>query len=235
MLGCRFAHSFKIVCVPHPIVPFRAPPQPVQVLRSGRGGEINVPYIRCLSGWVPVDYELWALAEDGVCEVHPYTRVELLSNFREDTSHTHFFNARQFQIPFLGCRAVNESVEFLDVARTNQHVRSCVASWNKNIFVHSWGLYPSIIPPNFSTITRRAYNLPVTFHGLVLRSNHGRLRLKSIESRRIRVEELLVRIRQYIRDEVRANVRVPVNNVLVDALSDDSDSDDGWLMRFDSN
>ena len=61
-----------------------------------------------------------------------------------------------------------------------------------------------MIPPNVPTITRRAYNLPVTFHGLVLRSNHERLRLKRIESRRIRVEELLNRIRQDIRDKVRA-------------------------------
>ena len=105
-----------------PIIPFRAPPQPVQVLCSGRGGEIDVPYIRCLDGRVPEAYELWALSEDGVYEVHLYARVELLSDFREDNFHTHFFNARRFQIPFLGRRAVNESVKFLDVSRTTQHV-----------------------------------------------------------------------------------------------------------------
>ena len=88
-----------------------------------------------------------------------------------------------------------------------------------------------MIPPDVSTITRRAYNLPVTFHGLVLRSNHERLRLKRIESRRIRVEELLAIICQDIRDVVGANVCVPVNNTLGDALSDDPDSDDGWLKR----
>ena len=100
---------------------------------------MDVPYIRCLDGWVPKAYELWALDEDGVCEVHPYARVELLSDFTEDTFHTHFFNAQQFQIPLLGRRAVNESFEFLDVARTTQHVRRRVDSWTKNIFVHSLG------------------------------------------------------------------------------------------------
>ena len=130
---------------------------------------------------------------------------------------------------------MNESVEFLGVVRTNQHIRSRVASWTPNLFVHSWGSYPTTIPPNFSIITRRAYNLPVTFHGLVLRSNNERLRLKRIESRRIRVEELLDRIRQDIRDKVRANICVPVRNELGDALSGYSNSGDGWLERSDSD
>ena len=59
--------------------------------------------------------------------------------------------------------------------------------------------------------------------------------MKRIESRRIRVEELLARICQDICDKVRANVRFPVRNELGDALSDDSDSDDGWLERSDSD
>ena len=70
--------------LPQPIHRVLAHPQPVQVLRSGRGGEINVPYIRCLGGWVSEAYELWDLAEDGFCEVHLYARVKLWSEFRED-------------------------------------------------------------------------------------------------------------------------------------------------------
>ena len=120
-----------------PITPLHAPPQPFQVLRSGRGGEIEVAYIRCLAGRVPEANELWDIAEDGVCEVRPYTRVRLLSEFREDNFHTHLFNSRRFQIPFLGRRAVNKSVEFLHVVRKTQHVQSHVASWTPNIFVHS--------------------------------------------------------------------------------------------------
>ena len=88
-----------------------------------------------------------------------------------------------------------------------------------------------MIPPNVSTITLRAYSLPVNFHVLVLRSNHECLRLKRVESRRIRVEEFPARICQEIRDEVRANVRVPVCNELGAELSNDSNSDDGWIER----
>ena len=130
---------------------------------------------------------------------------------------------------------MNESVKFLNVFRTTDHVRSRVAYWTSNLFVLSCGPYPTMIPPNVSTITQLAYNLPVTFHGLVLRSNHKRLRLKRIESRRIRVEELLARIRQDICDEVSANFHVPVCNELGAALSNDSDSDDVWLKRSDSD
>ena len=135
----------------------------------------------------------------------------------------------------LGRRAVNESVEFIDVVRTTQHVRSRV-NYTPNIFVHSWGINPTdMLPPNFSTITQRAYNLPITFYGLVLKSNHERLRLKCIELKRIPVEEYLAIISQDIRNEVAANFRAPVNNALGDALSDDPDSDDGWLDRYDYN
>ena len=128
---------------------------------------------------------------------------------------------------------MDESVKFLNVIHTTQHDQSRV-DYTPNIFVHSWGVNPTdMLPPNGSSITRRAYNLPVNFHGLMLRSNHERLILKRIELKRIRVEEYLSRIRQDISDEVAANVRAPVNNALGDALSDDSDSDDGWLNRYE--
>ena len=219
--------------IPKPIILFRAPLQPVQVLCSGRGGKIDVPYIRCLDGRVPEAYELWDIAEDEFCEVHPYNRVRLLYEFREDTFHTHFFNLQRFQIPFLCRRAVNDSVKFLDVVYTTQHVQIRV-DYTPNIFIQSWGVNRiNMSPPNVSTITRCAYNLPVTLHGLVLRSNHKILILKRIEFKRIRVEEYLARIRQEISDKVASNVSAPVNNVLGDALSDDSNSDDVWLDRYD--
>ena len=121
-VSCRFAHSFKIMRIPQPIIPFYAFPQPVTVIRSGGGDEVEVPYIRCLNGRVTKAFELWALAEDGVREVHPYARVRILSEFREDNFHTHFLNLRRFKIPFLGRRAVKNSVEFLDIVPTIQHV-----------------------------------------------------------------------------------------------------------------
>ena len=233
-LSCRFARSFKIMRIPQPIIPFRAPPQPVTVLRSGSADVIDVLYIRCLNGRVPECYELWDFAEDGVREFHPYARVKLLSEFRGDTVHTHFFIWQGFQIPFSVRRSLNESVEFLNLVRTTQHVRSRVA-FSPNIFVHPWVVNPAdMITPNVSTIARRAYDPIVSFRGFVLRSNHERLRLKRIELKCIRVEEYLARICQDIRDEVAANLCAPVNNALGDALSNYSDSDDGYLDRYDS-
>ena len=44
--------------IPQPVISLRVPLQPVQALRSGRGGEIDVPYIRCLDGRVPKSNEL---------------------------------------------------------------------------------------------------------------------------------------------------------------------------------
>ena len=83
-----------------PIIPVRAPPQLIRVLRSVSADVTEVPYIHCLNGRVPEAFELWALADNGVCEVHLYARFKLLFEFMEDTFRTFFFNARRFQIPF---------------------------------------------------------------------------------------------------------------------------------------
>ena len=72
---CPFAYSFKIMRIPQPIIPVRAPLQPVTVLQSGSANVIEVPYIHCLHGQVPKAFELRDLAEDRVRKVHPYTRV----------------------------------------------------------------------------------------------------------------------------------------------------------------
>ena len=105
---------------------------------------------------MPKAFELWALADDRVSEVHLSARFKLLDDFREDNFHTHFFNARRFQIPFLGHRSVNMSVEFLDAASATDQVGSRVATWTENIFVHSRGPYPTIIIHTVSTIKQHA-------------------------------------------------------------------------------
>ena len=234
-VSCRFAHSFKIIRIPQHIIPVRAPPQPVTILRSGSTDMLEFPYILCLNGWVPEAFELWALTDDRVSDVHPCARVNICSEFREDTFQTFFFIARRFQIPFLGRRALNASVEFLDVVRVTEHVGSRV-DYTPNIFVHSWGVNPTdTITANVYTITWHAYDPICYFHGFVLQSNYERLRLKRIELKRIRFEDLLARIHQDVRDDVAANVCSPVNNALGDALSNDSDSDDGWLDIYDSD
>ena len=63
--------------IPQLIIPVRAPPQPVTVLRSGSADLLKVSCTRCLNGQVPEAFEVWDLAEDGVNEVYPYARVKL--------------------------------------------------------------------------------------------------------------------------------------------------------------
>ena len=110
----------------------------------------------------------------------------------------------------MGRRAVNESVEFIGVGRTTQHVGSRV-NYTPNIFVHSLGINPTdMLPLNVSTITWHAYDTIVTFHVFFLRSNHERLILKRIELKRICVKEYLARICQDVSDKVAANVHAPL-------------------------
>ena len=161
-VSCRFAHSFKFMRMPQPTIPICDPLQLVAVIWSVSADAIEVLYIRCHNGRVPEVFELWALADDKVCEVQPYAIFMIFSDFREDTFQTFFFNAQQFQITFLGRTALNASVEFLDVVSVTQHVGSRV-DYTPNIFIHSWGFNPTdTIPANVSTITWRAYD-PIFF------------------------------------------------------------------------
>ena len=126
------------------------------------------------------------------------------------------------------------SVEFLDVVRVSHHVGSRV-DYTPNIFVHSWGINPTdTILPNVSTITRHAHDPIHTFHGFVLQSNHKRLRLKRVELKHIRFKELLARIRGDVRDDVVNNACSTANHALGDALSNDSNYDNGWINTYHS-
>ena len=127
------------------------------------------------------------------------------------------------------------SIKFLDVVRVTQHVGSCV-DYTPHIFIHSWGVnLTDTIPPNLSTFTSRAYDPISNFHGFVLRSNHERLSLKRIDLKHIRFEELLARIKGDVHEDVLHNACYPANHALGDALSIDSESNEGWIDIYDSN
>ena len=194
-------------------------PRPAQALRSGRGGKIEIAYIRCLHSMEPEDFERWAFAEDRIREVHPFARVQISDNFTLDTFHSHFFNAQQIQIPFLGPKSVNGIFLWLDVLRPSSQAGSRVATWTENTFVYSWGTYPTVIPPNVYTIRQRAIdNVTVNPHTLACWANHERLRRIHAEWRQAVERELHVRILQEICDG-----------------SDVSSNDDGWLEESDSD
>ena len=77
-----------------------------QSIRSGRGDEIDIAYIRCINGRVPEAFELWFFTDDRICGVHPFARVQIRDNCTEDIFYTIFFNALQVRVPFLGRRSV---------------------------------------------------------------------------------------------------------------------------------
>ena len=83
------------------------------------------------------------------------------------------------------------------------------------------GPYSTMIPHSVSTITGRAYNVPVIPHDLLLQANYERLKLKRVEWRRNRHRKLLARICQDMRDKVCATLS--------------NDADVGWLERSDSD
>ena len=129
------AYSSNIMRMRHPIVPGRAPLDPVRVLYSGSDDTIKqVPYILCINGRVPEMYELWNLDAQGVCEVHLFARVRLFNDFREGTFKTFFFNSQRCCIPFVGRRSLKNSVEFLRFFHVN--VDSEVVIFTPNIFIH---------------------------------------------------------------------------------------------------
>ena len=74
------------------------------------------------------------------------------------------------------------SVEWINVPRAAQQFGSRVVTWTENMFVYSWGPYPTMIPYTVSTIKRRAYDVLVNPHALACRANHERLRLISCAS-----------------------------------------------------
>ena len=74
-------------------------------------------YICCIEGWEPKVFELQDFAENKISKIHPHTRVQISEDFVGETFYSHFFNAREIRIPFLGCRYVNRSVQWLDVTR----------------------------------------------------------------------------------------------------------------------
>ena len=142
--------------------------------------------------------------------------VQIRDDFTEDTFYSHFFNARQIQIPFLGRIAVNGSVRWLDVTRTFGGTGTHITTWTENTFVYSRGPYPTVIP-NRPIRHCAIENVPVNPYTLACRANQERLRRIRVEQIQAIERELHARIIQDSRDE------------------SDASSYDGWLKESNSN
>ena len=132
-------------------------PDPVLVSYTGSDAAApSVSYIVCLNGWVPERYEVWRLNRDGVREVHPTAWVKLFTLFDENTSRRTFYDSWRFRVPFIGCNGLNGSVEFIYYSDVTSYSSSHIVS-TQNIFIHSWRQNPTMIGPNCSNYTWRAY------------------------------------------------------------------------------
>ena len=129
--------------ITQPSIPEVIPPCPVQALRSGRGGKIEVAYIHCIDVREPEAFEIWAFAEDRIRKVFLYAWSQISDDFIEDTFYSHLFNAREIRNPFLGRRAVNGSFRWINVPRSFGENGSLTAAWTENTFFNSWGTNPT--------------------------------------------------------------------------------------------
>ena len=132
-------------------------PDPVLVFYAGSDAAApSVSYIVCINGRVPERYEVWCLNGHGFREVHLTDRVKLFTLFDENTFRSTFYDSQRCRVTFIGCKGLNGSVEFIRYSDVTLDIASDIIS-NQNIFVHSWGKYPTMIGPTCSNYTCRAY------------------------------------------------------------------------------
>ena len=128
----------------------RGPPDSILVCYPGSDAVTSsIAYIVCLHGRVPEKYKLWSLNAQGIREVRMFARIRLFDNFTEDNFRTTFYNSRRCCIPFIGQRLLSGSVHFIRFADVTSDSTSNIIS-TRNIFVHTWGNYPTLIGPTCS-------------------------------------------------------------------------------------
>ena len=136
--------------------------------------------------------------------VHPTGRVKLFDLFAEDNFRSTFFNSRRCRVLFIGRRSVNGSIKFIRFADVIADSTQDIIS-TRNIFVHPWGKYPTLIGPSCSKYSCRAY-IPITYQKVLnQRCEHERLRLLWVERKIIVFERNLARVCDHMSDAVAMN------------------------------
>ena len=77
------------------------------------------------------------------------TQAKLFTLFDENTFRSTFYDSRRFRVPFIGRKGLNGSVEFIRYSDVTSDSASDIIS-TQNIFIHSWGKYPTMIWPTCS-------------------------------------------------------------------------------------
>ena len=190
-------------------------PDPVPVSYAGSDAAApSVSYIVCINGRVPERYEVWCLNRHRVREVNLTAQVKLFTLFDENTFRSTFYDSRRCRVPFIGRKGLNGSVEFISYLDVPSDSASDIIS-TQNIFVHSWGKYPTMIGPTCSNYTCRAY-APITWQeGFNKRCEHERRHLLFVERKRIAFQRHLAMVRDEMSYDVALNYTVPpVKNAL---------------------
>ena len=164
----------------------------------------SVSYIVCINGRVPEIYEVWCLNGHGVCEVHLTARVKLLDLFHENNFWCTLYDLQRCRVPFIGRKGLNGSVEFIRYSDVIADSTSEIIS-TRNIFVHSWVKYPTMIWRTCSNYTCRAYVTITCQKGFNKRCEHERRRLLLVKRKRIAFERHLAMVRDDLSDDVALN------------------------------
>ena len=106
---------------------------------------------------------------------------------------------------------MNGSIYFIRFADVIADSTSDIIS-TRNIFVHPWGKYPTLIGPACSKYTCRAHITITRQKGFNQSCQHERLRLLFVERKRIAFERNLSRIRDHMSDDVAMNYVFPPFN-----------------------
>ena len=111
----------------------------------------------------------------------------------------------------IGWRSLNVSVEFIRFADVIWDSTSNIIS-TRNICVHPWGKYPTLIGPTCSNYTCRAY-VPITCQkGFNQTCDQERLCLIWVKQKIVAFEQRLGRVRQHVSDDVTMNYVFPSSN-----------------------
>ena len=191
------------------------PPNPILVCYPGSGAAASLlAYIVCLHGRVPEKYELCIMNAQGVREVHLFARVRLFDGFTEDTFRTTLYNSLRWRIQFIRQILLNGSVQFIRFSDVTSDSTSNIIS-TRNMFVHPWGNFSTLIRPTCSNYTCRAYVPIILQRGFIQRYNHERLFLKWVKRKIVAFEREPARVLQDMIDDVTVNYVFPsLNNVL---------------------
>ena len=160
----------------------------------------------------------------------------------EDTFRSIFYISQTCRVIFIGRRSVNGSVDFIRFLNIVEDSTSEIIS-SRNIFVHCWGEYPTLIDPLCSRYTSRAY-VPITSQkGFDQRCKHERLCLLFSDRKRdasAAARRNVFSVRDIRRDDVNMSYEFPPGiNLLGDAStansprslsSNHSGSCDDWVQ-----